>query len=92
MEELKDMIATSTKGIEDLKRAKGLQGVTKSDKVTFLKGRITRAKQALRSMKGELREMPKLQVCLDALNIMGTNFYPISLDHILKRQINWRRR
>jgi len=60
-QEINDLCAEVTAGIEDLKKAKGLVGVKKADKVAFLKNRINRAKTALRSLKVDLREMPKLE-------------------------------
>jgi len=59
--EINDLCEEVTKGIEDLKRAKKLVGSARADKIAFLKNRLGRAKQALRTMKVELREMPKLQ-------------------------------
>jgi len=60
-QEISELCDEVAKGIEDLNRAKGLQGVKRSDLVNKLKGRIGRAKQVLKSIKVELREMGKLE-------------------------------
>jgi len=59
--EITELCEEVSKGLEDIKKAKGLSGVKKNDRIGQLKGRITRAKTALRSIKVELREMPKLE-------------------------------
>jgi len=60
-QEINELCEEVSKGIEDLKRAKALTGVKRSDQVNKLKGRLGRAKTALRSIKVELREMGKLE-------------------------------
>jgi len=59
--EITELCDEITKGLDDLKRAKGLTAVKKNDKISFLKNRVGRAKTALRSMKVELRELTKLE-------------------------------
>jgi len=59
--EIAELCDEITKGLDDLKRAKGLKGVTKADKLSYLKNRLGRAKTALRSMKVELRELTKME-------------------------------
>jgi len=59
--EISELCDEITKGLDDLKRAKGLKGVTKADKLSYLKNRLGRAKTALRSMKVELRELTKME-------------------------------
>lgn len=60
-QEINDLCEEVKKGIEDLKKAKGLTGVKKSDKIAFLKNRLARSKVVLRSMKVDMRELPKLE-------------------------------
>jgi len=49
------------KGMNDVKKDKKLLGNRRTDRINQLKNRVGRAKQALKSLKVELRELPKLQ-------------------------------
>jgi len=60
-QEIYDLCAEVQEGIDKLKSAKGLTSVTKADKIAFLKNRTNRAKTSLRSLKVDLRELPKLE-------------------------------
>jgi len=59
--EIGELCEEISSGLEMMKQAKGLSSRTRAEKIEFLKNRIGRAKLALKSMKVELREMPKLQ-------------------------------
>jgi SNARE protein len=60
--EISELCEEVEKGIKEIQKGgKHLTAVKKSDKINYLKNRIGRAKTALRSMKVEMRELPKLE-------------------------------